>query len=223
MNKFLLCLTLGALLFSSCLIQPPKPTVKLVIAPEEDKEKREFVILDYKDKNKGENIPEWANSWFTSGVREIETLNAYRGRFVFIQRNEGNNFNALDLWKNGFNAELDFPRLAASRIEARLCAGVPHPDAEYGAFYEALIRGASDALWAGAVSQGDCWIQKRYLPSEDAPEEVAWEFLILVTIEKAYFSSQLNSVIESLNLNPKPTEEQKISISHIKERFYDGF
>jgi hypothetical protein len=153
----------------------------------------------------------------------VEALRAHQGSFVFIHRNEGNNFNALNLWKDNFSAELDFPRLAAARIEARFSAGISYPDEEYGAFYEALVRGSSDAFWTGAAAEDDFWVRKKYHANEAEGEQENWEFFVLVTMEKSRFSSQLQTVFENLNPLPPPDEKQAAAASKVKERFFEGF
>jgi hypothetical protein len=169
----------------------------------------------------GEAIPEWVNIYFNSGLREVETLKTYQGSYVFVHKNEGNNFNALQLWKDNFSAELDFPRLAAARIEARF--SVPYPDEEYGAFYEALIRAASDASWTGAVRGDDFWVRKRYPPNETEDEQESWEFLVLVTIEKSLFSSQLEKIFKNINPLPPPDGKQIAAFNQVKEQFFEKF
>jgi len=223
MNRFLISLILGAALLSSCITDSGRKVFELPSIPEEVKIPRIFTVLDYKNKTGGEAIPEWVNLYFDSGLREVETLKPYQDSYVFVQRNEGNNFNALLLWKDNFSAELDFPRLAAARIEARFSAAVPYPDEEYGAFYEGLIRAASDASWAGAIMKEDFWIRKKYLPNETEGEQENWEFLVLVATEKSRFSSQLETVFGNINPIPPPNEKQAAAINRVKERFFEKF
>jgi hypothetical protein len=221
MNRFLPALILGAIFLSSCITDSGRGVYELPVIPEETKTPRTFTIIDYKNKTGGEAIPEWVNLYFNSGLREVEALKTYQGSYVFVYRNEGNNFNALQLWKDNFSAELDFPRLAAARIEARF--SVPYPDEEYGSFYEGLIRAASDASWTGAVMEDDFWVRKRYPPSEEEGEQENWEFLVLVTIEKSRFSSQLEKVFENINPLPPPNANQIAAANLVKERFFEKF
>ena len=223
MNRFLILLILGAVLLSSCIINSGRKPYELPAIPEEAKIPRTFTILDYKNKAAGEAIPEWVNLYFDSGLRGVETLKPYQDSYAFVQRNEGYNFNALMLWKNNFSAELDFPRLAAARIEARFSASVPYPDEEYGPFYEGLIRAASDAPWTGAVMKEDFWIRKKYLSNETEGEQENWEFLVLVTIDKSSFSSQLKTVFEKINPTPPPGENQIAAANRVKEQFFEKF
>jgi hypothetical protein len=225
MNKFLFCV-ITAVMLVSCVSKPENPEITPPEEPETGetaKAPRAYTISDYKNKTRGGYIPEWANLWFDSGIREVETLGAFRDRFLFIARNEGNNHNALNLWKDGFSPELDFPRLAAVRIEARFSGGVPYPDEVYGAFYETLIRAASDAHWTGMIIEDDFWIRRKFMQSEDESEREDWEFFVLVSIDRTVFTSQLNTIFEKLNPRPPPTEGQIAAAGRVKDRFFEGF
>jgi len=179
-------------------------------------------------------MPEWVKYWLEGGVRAVETLDTHEGRRVFISRNEGGNFNALTQWAKWFSPELDFPRMAASRIESRFLFGVSHPDSVYGDFFVTLIRAASDAPWIGAVKEDFFWIRREFYPVEDEdvffetgdytpPLAEDWEFLILVTIDEDLFASQLDAVFRTVRPSPPPTRDQVSAANRVIERFFDGF
>ena len=223
MNKLFLFALLGILL-TSCLTEQPR----FVLAPPDEEDEsvttvRAFAITDFKDKDLNPEIPEWANRLFESGVHAVETMENFIDKYVFIARSEGNNFSALNLWKDGFNAMLDFPRLAAARVEARFSAGVHFPDEVYGALYESLIRAVSDARWTGMARGDDFWFRRRFTAVDDEPEREDWEFLIIVTVEKIHFTSQLNLIFQNLRPSNPPTEAQRLAFNHVVERFYEGF
>jgi len=223
MSRFFIYLILGAFFLSSCKTNSGGRAYELPVITEETKTARTFTIIDYKNKSIGQAIPEWVNRYLNSGLREVEALRTYQGNYVFVHKNEGNSFNALQLWKDNFSVELDFPRIAAARIEARFSAAVSYPDDEYGAFYEDLIRAASDASWTGATTKDDFWIRKRYTANETEAEQENWEFFILVTMEKSGFSSQLEIVFESIKPIPPPDKNQIAAINRVKAQFFEKF
>ena len=223
MNKFRLLFILGIVSFTSCINRPARMILNLPFEPEVIQAPREYEILNYKNKTRGEAIPEWVNLWLDSGVHGVEALGAFNDRFVFVHRNEGNSFNALALWQDNFLPELDFPRMAASRIEARFSASVAYPDEEYGDFFQILIRAASDASWTGAVNEDDFWVLKKYLPGDDEPESESWEFVILVTIKKSDFTSQLDAIFQKVSPDPPPTDAQIAAANRVKDHFFEGF
>ena len=236
MNRILFFAILSALLFFSCAGRPGKRILTSSEIPDAPGADSSYRITDYKGRISGGNIPEWVNIYLNSGIRGLESTNEYHDRYVFIGRNEGSSFNALSQWSRRFSPELDFPRMAGTRIEARLSTGVTFPDEEYGSFYETLVCAAFDAQWAGAVREDDFWIKREFsaAPDEtdnDYPETGSipprnneiWEFLILVTIEKSSFASQLDNVFKNVVPKPQPARDQINAANRVKDRFFDGF
>ena len=220
------------LFIASCATESDRRTQPAEDLPGIMEVRRPFAITDFKNKAEGQAMPDWVDRWLEGGISAVEALDLHEGRRVFVSRNEGSNFNALRQWAEWFLPELDFPRLAAARIEARFLSGVSRPDTEYGAFFVALIRAASDASWAGAVKEEYFWIRRNFYPVENAfPEtgeaprlvEEDWEFLILVTIDEALFASQLDTVFRSVRPSPQPTRDQLAAASRVKDHFFDGF
>lgn len=216
-------------LLTSCAAAPGRGVHVPHEPPDNAAVSRPFIIADHKNMAAGETVPEWLTLFLEGRKDEIEAYEDFLDRFVFIGRNEGNSFIALNHWLNRFSHELDFPRLAAARIERRFSYGVPFPDQVYGAFYVELIRAASDAEWTGAVREDDFWIQRRFFSADEADMEIAdsvlgpWEFFILVSIERPLFASQLEDIFRRVNPVPAPTRSQAAAINRVRERFFDGF
>ena len=225
MKSLLLFAVIGVLL-TSCTTERSRSRFVLTPpdeAPETLQEQRAFSITDHKNNSLGLGIPEWADRFLEGGANGLRAIEANMDSYMFIARSSGNNFNALNLWKDGFYAELDFPRLAGARIEARFSAGIHFPDEEYGAFYEALIRAVSDARWTGMIKEDDFWIQRSFLTDEEEPEREDWDFLILVSIGKTSFISQLNSIFQRISPSRPSTERQALAFNRVVERFFEGF
>ena len=214
------------LLFASCAIEQLRPRFVLTPPtekPDEAHTRRTFAVTDHKNNSLGLGIPEWADRFLDDGALGLRAIEANMESYLFIARSGGNNFNALNLWRDGFNAELDFPRLAGARIEARFGMGVHFPDEEYGPYYEALIRAVSDARWTGMIKEDDFWIQRRFFEDEEEPAREDWEFFILVIIEKSQFAAQLNSIFNSINPRHPPAERQTLAFNRVVERFFEEF
>ena len=222
MKRIILCIILAQMLFASCQSRPERLAPGIVLGQETII--RPYTIIDHKNRASGGSIPEWVNLWLNSNIQDIEALSAFNNRYVFISRNEGVQLNPLHLWREGFSPELDFPRLAAARIERRFASTTTHPDEEFGTFYEALIRAASDASWLGTVSEDDFWIRRRYTPDEEFGQELeTWEFLILLTIDKRLFASQIEDIFDKVNPVPSPTAAQIEAANRVKAGFFNGF
>jgi hypothetical protein len=191
-----------------------------------------FIITDFKNKAQGLPMPAWVEYWLEGGVNAIETSGLYENRHAFVSRNEGSNFNALNQWVQWFSPELDFPRVATSRIEARFLYGVARPDSVYGDFFISMIRAASDAPWTGAVKQDYFWIRRQFSPPEDEFWEMGggasfveedWKFMILLTMEEDLFASQLAEIFRRAQPVTRPTRQQIAAVNNVVDRFFEGF
>ena len=172
-------------------------------------------------------MPEWLRLYLDYGPDGVETMGIYQFHYVFVSRNEGNSFDALNYWAEAFSPDLDFPRLAAARIERRFFAEASIPDREYGSFFIDLIRASSDAVWTDVNREDDFWILKNSGPgdngSNNGSDNSSWEFFILTTIPKNRFASQFDAIFNSINFRIPPSWEQLRAISRLRGRFFEGF
>lgn len=223
MKQILPVIALAAVFFTQCTIRPAKHPFLPPQKNEADDWLGPHVIMDYEGKANGGQIPEWVSAYLDGGLRQIESLDDYKDYFTFVSRSEGSHLQALNQWTEGFRPELDFARLASARIEARFLSSAPYPDTEYGSFFEALIRASSDAKWAGAAKADGFWLQIRSISYETMEVNESYIYLILVTMEKTAFASQLSVIFSGLSPNPRPAKDQIAAANRVKERFYDGF
>lgn len=186
-------------------------------------------ILDYQNMAAGGTIPVWVSLYLEGGNRAVENLEEYQNQYVFVSTNSGSNFSALEQWKLAFNADLDFARLAAVRIDKRLLnAAVNYPDNEYGSYYVALIRAASDAEWHGAVRDKDFWVLQSYTETAGEEDELPvpaqmYCFLVLVKVDRELLDPQIRTLMRDIKPEAPLTKEQAAAINRIQERFFDGF
>ncbi|MHB9291502.1 hypothetical protein Holit_00579 [Hollandina sp. SP2] len=224
MQKILVWVNLiGVEILAACAGDPPELPVQWTPPPQTEVIQL-YEIMDYKTKALGEEIPEWVNRYESEGIPGLERLLQYDDTYIFVSELEGTNFNALRQWTSGFALAQDFSRLVASRIQACLTkTAASYPDGEYGRFFEALIRAASNAVYSGAVQEGDFWVLKQYFQEDGvSPDRKVYNFLILVSIHKTILQPQISEILH--NLGPIPlTKPQTLSVNRLKERFFDFF
>ena len=213
------------------------PDIKLnpVVQEENDYVKeRSWVIIDYSGKQNRIPIPLWVDAYLAKNNRGVEELEEYKDFYVFVASKTGSNFPALKQWQDNLSVEYDFARLAASRIEARFLHSITgYPDDEYGAFYETLIRTASDFSWDGAVRKDDFWVKRLYTDLENSdqifdpenppvPSE-SYDFLVIITLEKSALVSQIQRLFKSIKPASSLTKEQNAAIKRTQDNFFNGF
>jgi hypothetical protein len=220
---FLTCL----LVFSAC-IAPDKIIVPPQTSGEQETNTESYQIDESQSGPAGTAMPPWVSRYLSGGISELETMEAYSGKYVFMGQNRGNNFNALNQWIDMFNPAQDFPRLAAARIEKRLIAGASlYPDDEYGQYFEALVKNASDAEYPGAVKEDSYWIKPSINTQAENQmpyaEQEIYDFFILISIDKIALQNRIRELMAAIVTKVPPTRDQNAAINRIQQLFFEGF
>jgi hypothetical protein len=178
------------------------------------------------------DIPEWVRWHINNEVNEIEALDRFSGKYIFIGTHGGDNFSALQQWANGFTVEQDLPRLVTLRVERRLIASASlYPDDEYGEYFEFLIREMSNGEFLNAVKEQTFWLKRRIFVSngetdtESNPGTMTerYEFLVLISVDKETLQKQIQVIMTGIKTKMSPTRDQAAAIARIKNNFFEGF
>jgi hypothetical protein len=194
-------------------------------APEYVEKSQAYEVLDHKTKAVGQDVPEWVTRYISGGLTEVEQMPAYTDKYVFIGEDSGTNLNALRQWTSGFTVAQDLSRMVSTRVQARFAgAAAGSPDDEYGRYFEAVVKNASDATYSGARKENDFWILKRYFKADKkSVDREVYDFYVLVSIDKASLEQQITALLNGTKTDTPPTKEQATAIDRVKEAFYEGF
>jgi len=187
-------------------------------------------------------IPEWLKLYLDTEVRnnkfpEIEALDRYNGKYVFIGENRGDNINVLKQWVRVFSVTQDLPRLVAQRVERRLVTAASlYPDDEYGEYFVNMIRSISNGEFAGAVKDETFWIKRQLVivenedenedefPAEDIPFVTErFEIFVLVSINKDVLQGQIRSIMSDVRAAVTVTRDQASAINRVQNTFFERF
>jgi hypothetical protein len=228
-----------SILFAACVA----PQKKVIFRPDVEINPHEptrpfdsWEIIESQAGKGAVNIPEWARLYFNNAVNEIETMDRFSGKYIFIGENGGSNFNALQQWANGFTVEQDLPRLVTQRVENRLVASASlYPDDEYGEYYEFLIRAVSNGEFLNAEKEQTFWLKRKITAdggetdgmteSQSKPdtERDRYEFLVLVSINRETLQKQIQGIMTNIKIKVPPTKEQTAAITKMKNSIFEGF
>ncbi|MDR1302404.1 MAG: hypothetical protein LBK43_08055 [Treponema sp.] len=187
-----------------------------------------YEIIDHKTQASGQDIPKWVVLYEDENERVpgIERLPEYQDAYIFIGELAGTNFNILQQWSSGFILSKDLSGLVASRILSRLTKTITSsPEGEYGRFFEALIKAAFNTEYTDATQEADFWVLKQYFKEDGVTPDLdrkVYDFLILISINKTSLQLQINRIFNTLSTIPL-TKSQTLSVSHLKETFYNFF
>jgi hypothetical protein len=239
MKKSKIILLLPILFFTVCVTK--KETVVFRPDPAQDKLQEQTSVSESWEIVKSQNgspekeIPVWLRSYLDKGIQGIESLDTYRGKYVFVGENRGNNINALQQWADGFTAAQDLPRLIVQRVEKRLVTSATlYPDDEYGEYFAYLIKKISDGEYPGADKEQTFWIRQKKIPGKVENDEYSetppandeierYQFFILITIKKEALQEAIQKIMTNVKTNTAPTKQQKAAISNINQTFFEGF
>jgi len=218
-------------IFFSCLSQAenlfiPVPDEKYFIY----EDSAGINLLDIvQTKEGGYAVPDWLYIFINSGMEALESYYRFYEKYVFIVTNEGENFNALSRWADNYSEALDFPMLAAARIERKMIKSASlYPDDEYGRFFEKLVKGAYNADFPGAVKEETFWIQIKINnddnnESSDASVSENYIFFVLISIDKPLMQDVINNLIAQASESAAATRAQAAAITGIKQNFFMDF
>lgn len=189
-----------------------------------------FTILDYQNRSEGRVIPAWTTAYLEGGVRSIEALPAFSGKYCFVMEQSGVDLETLLRWVLSFRVERAFPQMALRRVFQRWTAGITEPpDKVYGSYFEKVLKMCATSFWPDAESAGFFWLHIRYTEGSEEDEDSAfprgeaYRVLICASIDKARFEAGINSIHKSLNYEKTDTRSQISASDRIIENFWRGF
>jgi len=194
-----------------------------------NKEQKTIQIKDIIETKSGKSnfLPDWLSAFINGGIEEVEKINAYYGKYVFIGSNEGVNFTALNIWADNFSVVKDFPVYAAKRIERRMIyAALLYPDDEYGAFFETMVKKAHNAEYSGVVKEDTYWI--KLLNNSENTGVVGnnteiYNFFVLLTIDKTTMQDIINEMMTETVNAVNPVGAHRNAVNRLRQYFFEGF
>jgi hypothetical protein len=184
-------------------------------------------IIEAKNGASVRNLPGWLSAFINGGIEEVERMNAYYGKYIFIGSNEGVNFTAMNMWADKFSAVKDFTILAAERIERRMISGAYlYPDYEYGLFFETMIKKAYSVVYTEAIKEDTYWIKMKIEQENDSIETAYTEiynFFVLISIDKMTMQAIVSALMTESLSAVTPTAEQRKSINRLQQNFFERF
>jgi hypothetical protein len=221
MKKLALAVALvAALLVSACSGGP-----KAAKAPGYVEKTDTYILVDHKTKAVGQDVPDWVTLYISDGLHGVEAMDQFKDKYVFIGEDTGTNLNALRQWATGFTVAQELSRMVSTRVQEKFAgAAAGSPDDAFGRYFENVVKTVSESQFSGARKENDFWLLKRYYQADSKKvDREAYEYYVLVTIDRETLERQISGVLESAEQDPAQTSEQQTAIQRVKEAFYEGF
>jgi hypothetical protein len=213
-------LVLAALVLAACNSGPARQD-----APAYLEETETYEVVDHKTKAIGGNVPEWVSLYIEKGLPGVEALEEFQDKYVFVGEDNGTNLNALRQWATGFTVNQEIARMVSNRVQAKFAgAAAGSPDAEYGRYFEDVVKATAEAQFSGARKENDFWLLKRYFRADRrTPDRETYDYYVLVTVDKDILEQQIDLVLDRARTGGPLTREQETAVDRVREAFYEGF
>jgi hypothetical protein len=115
--------------------------------------------------------------------------------------------------------------MITTRVQEKFAgAATGSPDDAFGRYFENVVKTVSESQFSGARKENDFWILKGYYKANSKKlDREAYDYYVLVTIDRETLERQINGALESAEPDPARTPEQQTAIQRVKEAFYEGF
>jgi len=222
------CLSILLTLFS-CISRKapnyfPVPNSKTNI--NEDISNNAVNIIDTKN-GSARLMPIWLRTFLDGGIEDVEKMDEFRNKYVFIGVNEGDNITLLNIWVEYYTIMQDFPLLVADRIDKRMYLTASlYPGDEYGLYYETMMNNAYNTTYDSAVKEDTYWIKTKSQNTEGVvspPPSETYKFFILITIEKNTMQTIIRNMMAKTSGEVKLTKIQKNEVNRLRNTFFEGF
>jgi len=223
---FLCVIIIGACVGQNNLISYPTPEYF-----KNDNVEDSIMINDITETKEGAGVvrlPVWLTAFINGGIEEAEKMDIYSGRYLFIGKQEGINFDVMNKWTRNYTVKQDFPRLAAARIEKRMISTAAlYPDDEYGLFYETTVKKAYNGEYIGAAIEDTYWIKTKVYNDGDIKNEnnflETYKFFVFISIDKTEMQTIIKKMMSEANAAVTSTRAQKAAINRLQQNFFEGF
>jgi hypothetical protein len=100
-----------------------------------------------------------------------------------------------------------------------------YPDNEYGLFFETMVKKAYSAAYTGAIKEDTYWIKMSTMQDNDYMESYTevYNIFVLVSINKMTMQTIISDLMTESLSGVTPTVEQRNSINHLRQIFFEGF
>jgi len=177
-------------------------------------------IIETKSGHTVSSMPEWLAAFLEGGIEAVESIYAFRNKYVYIASNKGASRTVLNKWAETYTTTHDFRIPAAERIERRVvAASTLYPDNEFGQFNEKLIKTSFNTSYPGVHKQDIYWITI----NEDNESAGTYIYFILLTIDKSMMQMVIKNLLSYSVNNSVLTNPQAAAVNRLRQNFFEGF
>jgi hypothetical protein len=151
-------------------------------------------------------LPPWLSEFIQrNGVRSVEELPNYKGKYVIIGQANGAGLQQVETWAKNFDAQQQIGATVESRVASVFKAheNLLPGDADAKRKYDNAINTLVRATYTGAKQEADWWLHQKVTEKGKQPETRYTSF-VLYTIDKTILDQQIRDQIKKIRDNESP-------------------
>jgi hypothetical protein len=155
------------------------------------------VTLEHKGTGLGvDKLPQWLAEYMDRGVRGVEDLADYQGKYCIVAYELGTELQQLITWTNNFNAQQQIAEQISTRVASVFKANeskVPDGD-DSTRKYSNAINTLVSASYSGARQESDWWVKQR-ISEPGKSNEIRYTAYVLYSIDRKLLDKQIADAI----------------------------
>ncbi len=183
--------------------EAPAPKGELKVEPQVYPPK----VIEHKTSSFGGNPPDWV----FATQEDLEKSDKFKGQYVFIFDEKGENLDGLKAWTRSFAAASEVARMVSTRVKNKF-AGAQVGDKDMVETYmEEVVQVLAEAQYSGAKKVDDFWVLQQTFTDEGKPDKKEYRYLLLYAVPREQIDEAIKRALEEQagKSKPKTQEEQK--------------
>jgi hypothetical protein len=146
-------------------------------------------------------IPPWLSTFIQrNGIRSVEELPEYKGKYVIIGQANGAGLQQVETWAKNFDAQQQVGATIESRVASVFKAheNLLPGDAEAKRKYDNAINTLVRATYTGARQEADWWLHQKITEKGKKESETRYTSYVLYTIDRSVLDQQIRDQIKKI-------------------------
>lgn len=194
--------------------EAPKPQGEVKVEPQVYPPK----VIEHKLTAFGGNPPEWV---FTS-QEDQEKSEKFKGQYVFIFDETGENLDGLKAWVRSFAATTEVARMVSTRVMNKFAGAQVGDKNQVETYMEEVAKILAVAEYAGARRVDDFWVLQQTYTDKGQPDKKQYRYLLLYSVPREQIDAAIQRSLDGAGATKPKTEEESKARERVQQLFSEG-
>ena len=175
-------------------------------------------VIEHKLTAFGGNPPEWV---FTS-QEDQEKSEKFKGQYVFIFDETGENLDGLKAWVRSFAATTEVARMVSTRVMNKFAGAQVGDKNQVETYMEEVAKILAVAEYAGARRVDDFWVLQQTYTDKGQADKKQYRYLLLYSVPKEQIDAAIKRSLDGASTTKPKTEEESKARERVQQLFSEG-